>query len=270
MYKRGLAVCEKKIVFIDALPREIPFPLLYIPDSEATLRKCPEPTVPLMKRDKKLMDVIPKEAGMVHLKEGSANSRYLASESRAVGGRDDLYSNPKHAGRIIFRPLSCLEEEMKWRVYEPPSIGIMRKGATGYAQRTSTEIRAIQGLSGGTPIDDGPYIMLLESTTSQAARSFFHLSPHHSGNSHLGDYDSFTRHTKANSHAYRNTHDAAVAPQWNEECPGPQRRKDARDTSGPRRGDTITMRHTRDRCPFVLMERSEKETKSEATHRRFY
>lgn len=57
--------------------------------------------------------------------------------------------------------------------YEPPSIWIMRKGATGYAQRTSTEIGAIQGLPGGTPIDDGPYVMLLDSTTSQAAHPQF-------------------------------------------------------------------------------------------------
>ncbi|KAK0443835.1 hypothetical protein EV421DRAFT_1803575 [Armillaria borealis] len=56
---------------------------------------------------------------------------------------------------------------------DPPSIGIMHKGATGYAQRTSTEIRAIQGLPGGTPIDDGPYVMLLDSTTNQAAHPQF-------------------------------------------------------------------------------------------------
>ncbi len=49
----------------------------------------------------------------------------------------------------------------------------MRKGTTGYAQRMSTEICAIQGLPGGTPIDDGPYVMLLDLTTSPAARPNF-------------------------------------------------------------------------------------------------
>lgn len=124
-----------------------------------------------------------------------------------------------------------------------PSIGIMRKGATGHALRSTNVDRDTRNTM--TPWRcthwRWPLHYALRLDDQSSCPSTVRSIRHHAT---LVTVISFSCHTRANSHAYRNKHDAAVAPQWNEECPGSQRRKDVRDTSGPRRGDTITIRHT--------------------------